>query len=90
MFGVVSYDISDDERRLRVQRTLEGYGVRVQRSVFECDLSEPRWQELRERLVRLTAESDSVRCYLLCGVCVRRVDVIRGPAVFEAPRYWVV
>ena len=36
---LVSYDISDDKRRTGVSRTLEGYGDRVQYSVFFCDLN---------------------------------------------------
>ena len=37
---VVSYDISSDRLRNKVARTLEGYGTRIQYSVFECKLSE--------------------------------------------------
>jgi CRISPR-associated protein Cas2 len=36
---VVAYDIADDGRRNRVARFLEGWGRRVQKSVFECELS---------------------------------------------------
>ena len=36
----VTYDISDDDRRNRVFKTLQGYGDHIQYSVFRCDLSE--------------------------------------------------
>jgi CRISPR-associated protein Cas2 len=39
---VVSYDISDDKRRRKVAQIMEGYGYRVQYSVFECDLDKKR------------------------------------------------
>ena len=47
---VVSYDISDDKRRRMVAKLLEGYGYRVQYSVFECDLSLKQLQKLRREL----------------------------------------
>ncbi|WP_208029806.1 CRISPR-associated endonuclease Cas2 [Rhabdothermincola sediminis] len=37
---LVAYDITDDGRRTRVFNTLNGYGRRMQYSVFVCDLSE--------------------------------------------------
>ena len=41
---------------------LRGYGLRVQLSVFECELRADQMQQLRQRLERLiVAELDSVR-----------------------------
>lgn len=36
---IVTYDITDDERRNNVFKTLRGYGDHLQYSVFRCDLS---------------------------------------------------
>lgn len=46
---VVSYDLSCDRERRRVDRLLKGYGLRVLESVFECRLS-------RRAKARLLAE----------------------------------
>ena len=35
MFYLICYDVVNDRRRNRVSRLLEGYGLRVQKSVFE-------------------------------------------------------
>ncbi len=43
MLYLISYDIPIDKRRLAIARMLEGSGQRVQRSVFECDLSDAQW-----------------------------------------------
>lgn len=37
---IVTYDISDDDRRNRVFKTLRGYGDHIQYSVFRCDMSD--------------------------------------------------
>lgn len=65
---LVCYDIIDDRRRAKVARMLEGYGERVQKSVFECYLDPRREAELRRELARLAdAACDRVRFYTLCG-----------------------
>lgn len=47
---VISYDISDDKRRCEVAKTMEGYGYRVQYSVFECDLTGQQMKTLKKAL----------------------------------------
>ncbi len=37
---IVTYDISDDDRRNKVFTTLRGFGDHIQYSVFRCDLSD--------------------------------------------------
>lgn len=62
---VVCYDIADDRRRRRVVGLLEGYGVRVQESVFECWIDEPRCRRLQSELARLIAgDEDKVAIYV--------------------------
>ena len=75
---VISYDISDNKRRAKVAKIMEGYGYRVQYSVFECDLDNKKLAELRRRLRPLVnrKEEESVRFYPLCADCERRVKVL--------------
>ncbi|MGH8491008.1 MAG: CRISPR-associated endonuclease Cas2 [Gammaproteobacteria bacterium] len=71
---VVSYDIADDARRRRIAEILEGYGQRVQWSVFECCLEDGVFEGLRARLrEELDGAVDSLRCYPLCRWCRERV-----------------
>jgi len=72
MFLVVTYDVSTvDEkagaRRLRrVAKACVSYGVRVQKSVFEMQLGQKEWVELRARLLKeIDAERDSLRVYFI-------------------------
>ncbi len=71
MFLVISYDISDDRRRLQVANALLDYGGhRVQRSVFECYITVQNFARLQRRLQRLIDEgADSLRFYHLCENC---------------------
>lgn len=76
MFFLVCFDISDDRVRYRVVKAIKSYGVRVQKSVFECtDLSEESFLKMKNRLEDLIDHGeDTVRYYQLCRGCVRRVE----------------
>ena len=72
VFVVVSDDITNDRRSLKVMKALEGYGRRVQYSVFECRLTAKTYGQLRQRLSRLiSVKEDDVRFYQLCRSCQR-------------------
>ena len=74
---VVSYDITDDRRRNRVMKVLEGHGRRVQFSVFECDLRPEVLEKLVRRLRQLIdADQDDVRVYPLCENCLGKVQML--------------
>lgn len=47
---LVSYDVSDDKRRARIFKTLNGFGDHAQYSVFFCSLNDRELVELRTRL----------------------------------------
>ena len=47
---LVCYDISNPKRLRRIAKTLEGYGSRLQFSVFECPLDKQRLAEVKARL----------------------------------------
>jgi CRISPR-associated protein Cas2 len=71
MLILVTYDVSTVEkagqRRLRrVARVCEDYGVRVQKSVFECQVGQTEWVRLKDRLLKeIKADEDSLRFYFL-------------------------
>jgi CRISPR-associated protein Cas2 len=67
-FYLVCYDVVGDRRRVRVARLLEGYGMRVQKSVFECVLSANQYEMLDKKLKKcLKKEEDQVRFYPMSG-----------------------
>ena len=76
-FVVVTYDISDSKRLYRVAKEMKNWGVRVQKSVFECLLSESDYLKMRKNIERLIKkEVDSIRLYILCKKCIERIEYI--------------
>ena len=74
IFVVVTYDIADDRRRMKVMKMLEGYGQHVQESVFDCHLERATYREMVARLRKLIdGRSDNIRLYHLCQADVGRI-----------------
>ena len=73
-FLIVSYDIPSNRRRYKVMKALEGFGTRVQYSVFECNLKPRQVDELRKRIMKLIAPEDSIRIYFISADDVKRVE----------------
>lgn len=77
MFYLVCYDIVKDSRRNRAAHLLEGYGMRVQKSVFECVLNEKQLNLLQRKLDRyINAAEDQVRFYPMSAHTRRKVLIL--------------
>lgn len=78
---LVSYDITSDRLRNKVAKILEGFGKRVQYSVFECNLTEKRYEELYGKLLELTdgMEDGSICFYYICKNCEGKRQIIGVP-----------
>lgn len=80
MMVLVSYDVStttpEGVRRLRkTAKTCVDYGIRVQNSVFECNVTPAQWEVLKDKLLRIyEPEADSLRFYFLGSNWKRRVE----------------
>jgi CRISPR-associated protein Cas2 len=76
LYIVVSYDIVDDRKRLRLAKELLNYGKRVQKSVFECRVDERKFLEMKGKIEKIiNMEEDSVRYYSLCKKCISNIEV---------------
>lgn len=80
MWVVVCYDVNTEtkegRRRLRrVAQVCKNYGQRVQKSVFECQVDEMKFEQLRRRLLKeIRLELDNLRLYRLTEPREKRVE----------------
>ena len=74
--AVIVYDIGDNKRRRLLSDLLEGWGKRVNRSVFECLIdSQPKLQKLKDDIADIVdTKHDSVRFYVLCLSCIEKSE----------------
>lgn len=93
MLVVVAYDVNTEtkegrKRLRRVARACEDFGLRVQKSVFECVLRDRDWVLLRARLLKeFDASKDSLRFYFLDEATQERTEHhgVGRPLDLEAP-----
>lgn len=80
MWVLITYDVSTEtslgrSRLRRVAKTCEDYGQRVQKSVFECTVSENTYERMKGRLLKIIKkEEDSLRFYKIPDERERRVE----------------
>ncbi len=68
MFYVICFDVRDERRLVKISETLENFGCRVQKSLFECYLGETELKALDEKLAGLLDPAeDQIRYYTLCS-----------------------
>ena len=75
MLRLIAYDVTDPKRLRLVAKACEDYGVRIEKSVFECDLNESDYAELWGTLLSLIDESeDSLISYRICRSCLGETE----------------
>jgi CRISPR-associated protein Cas2 len=73
---LVCYDVRDPDRLRKTAKLLEGYGERIQYSVFRCFLTIREREKLRWELTSLLKSEDDVLFIPVCGDCVKGVCTI--------------
>jgi CRISPR-associated protein Cas2 len=80
MMVLITYDVSTitatGRRRLnRVAKACKDYGLRAQKSIFECEIDPSNWAVLKNKLLDLIdEEEDSLRFYYLGSNWERKVE----------------
>lgn len=69
---IFAYDICSDSSREKVANLLADYGVRVQRSVFECLLDRKQAGNLLSLLEQHVTPQDSIIAFPLCASCLKK------------------
>lgn len=71
---LITYDIRDSKRLRRVAKKLEGYGVRVQYSVFRCRLDRVALEKLHWELQQIMDRTDDLLVIPLCKECAGQIS----------------
>jgi len=87
MFVLVAYDVSTKDkpgrkRLRRMAKLCEGFGQRVQLSLFECEIKDGDYETLKARAIDIiNLKEDRVRFYRLRG---NRNDLVEEYGSFKA------
>ncbi|GAB6163720.1 CRISPR-associated endonuclease Cas2 [Desulfothermus naphthae] len=88
---VITYDISDDKTRTKLHNLLKNLGYNIQKSVFECDMTEYDLIQIRKFCkAHLDPETDSVRIYKICSDCLDKAQVQGTTIKLKADKWMVI
>lgn len=91
MLVLVVYDIPDNRRRTKLATFLEGYGRRVQKSVFECFLTLAEMKGLQQKVQRrIKLEEDNVRFYWIPSDALPKVLTLGSEPPEPPPAFYVI
>ncbi len=63
MYIVVTYDISNNKQRNKLAKELLVFGIRTQKSFFECEVTEKELKVIKKILKRYSQSDDFVTIY---------------------------
>ena len=68
VFVLIIYDISNNRRRVKLARFLQGFGFRVQKSAFEALIKENVYHKMMAGIGNyIEDEEDTIRVYKIIG-----------------------
>jgi CRISPR-associated protein Cas2 len=70
---LLAYDIRDPKRLRKVAKCLEGYGTRIQYSIFRCRLDRAALEKLHWELNQIMESEDDLLVMPICGSCASKV-----------------
>ena len=79
---LVSYDIRCPKRWRKAYKLLQGYGERIQYSLFRCWLNQREREKLRWELEKVLATEDSLLLLRLCNRCIEGVHQYNRPSAW--------
>jgi len=87
MTFVFAYDISEDKTRAIVSRTLEKFGIRIQKSFFQVNAPRDLIDRIRDSLLMaIDKKTDRLFIYLVCEDCSSKARLIgTGNLLIEEP-----
>lgn len=70
---IIAYDISSDKRRNKLAKGLLRFGIRTQKSLFECKVTKREIKEIKKVIKRVTDSDDLVTMYQFRSSSVKRL-----------------
>jgi len=85
------YDIANTYKRNQISTMLEQFGLRIQKSVFQCDVSAEKAEELKKALINLIEKKeDSLLFCPICDACLEKVHIIGDKTMLQKGSYEIL
>ena len=91
MIYFIAYDIADTKRLHKAARILENFGMRVQYSFFECEMTEEQKDTVVSELLHvINTKKDRLVVYPVCEDCLQSVKMIGNGSFFKPENFMIL
>jgi len=74
-----------------VAKIMEDFGIRVQKSVFECLLDDKQFITMKKKVEKvMDFQVDSVRYYSLCALCREKIELSGAGFVLKEDQFIII
>jgi CRISPR-associated protein Cas2 len=85
------YDIANTHKRNQVSTMLEQFGLRIQKSVFQCDVTAEKAGEIKTALLALIEKKeDSLFFCPICDACLEKVRIIGEKSMLQTAKFEIL
>jgi CRISPR-associated protein Cas2 len=86
MHYIIGYDIANPKRLRRVARVCEDYGLRIQKSIFNCELTSQMHRDMMDQLtLTIDTNADSIISVPSCAACIAGRTELGLPLIQAIP-----
>jgi len=77
MYIIVTYDISNDKKRNKLSKELLQFGIRTQKSFFECEVNKVELNLIKKIINRIAESDDLVTIYHTNEEKIKRIGNVK-------------
>ena len=75
---IIAFDISLAKNRRKVVSLLLKYGKRINKSVFQCMMTEGQGKEVKRQLERFSSKGDCIIILPICLNCYTKMEIMNA------------
>jgi len=84
VYYLITYDISDNKTRKKIEKLLSSYGYRVNYSVFEIESTKNSFDSIIKELKEITKDGDrDIRVYVLNKDVIKNSFTLNSRDIFD-------
>jgi len=77
MYVIVAYDIRSDKKRMKLAKNLLQFGIRTQKSMFECEVNKKELNIIKKLAKKFSDDEDFVTVYEIYEKDTKRIGNVK-------------
>ena len=87
----ISYDIKNTQRRNQISKVLERFGIRIQKSVFQCDMPPVKMEEIKAALLGIFADKEDRLLFVpVCMTCCEKIISLGDGELLKSESFEII